>query len=378
MCLAALRLAMRAAGPAGGIYCCAGAGERQAQVRLVGADGADLPREALRQLESLVGKETEEPGAAAALGRSLPAPGGMERYAQAVAEAFGLKEAAPVGQPVAVAAPRRLRRWLEAVLAPWCELVWLDEPEPGGFAGTPGGPSPTGAAASARKAMRAAGAAFGACLHGDPPGERLFLWDGDGAAIDGDRLIAFFADIRLEGRPGGEVMLSAGASQRHEAFCRSRGGAAVRAPHALGELMQAAKGRIACALAADGRGGFVFPDLHPGPDGIAALACALAAGPGIGGRMAALPQFYMEERWVPCPVERTGHVLRLLAEEGAGEDAKGATDGVRVVRPEGWVLAVPEGSPPRFRLIAEGRDAASARRLAERYAKRIEALAEGA
>ena len=46
-------------------------------------------------------------------------------------------------------------------------------------------------------------------------------------------------------------------------------------------------------------------------------------------------------------------------------------DGVKVIHPEGWALALPDPEEPVTHIWAEGQSADAARRLAEEYARRI-------
>lgn len=70
--------------------------------------------------------------------------------------------------------------------------------------------------------------------------------------------------------------------------------------------------------------------------------------------------------------------MRAMAEAVTGMEVE-MTDGIRVVRGEGWALVLPDPSEPIVQVFAEGDDAESARALLTEYTNVVEqAIATGA
>jgi mannose-1-phosphate guanylyltransferase / phosphomannomutase len=86
-----------------------------------------------------------------------------------------------------------------------------------------------------------------------------------------------------------------------------------------------------------------------------------------------LPSACTATRTVPCPWEAKGRIMRRLLEEHV-DSAVDLVDGLRIQRPEGWALLVPDPDEPVYRVYAEADDRAQAEALAERYTRRLREL----
>jgi mannose-1-phosphate guanylyltransferase/phosphomannomutase len=79
---------------------------------------------------------------------------------------------------------------------------------------------------------------------------------------------------------------------------------------------------------------------------------------------------------VSTPWERKGAVMRELVEvlEPDADNSLILVDGVKVLRPDGWALVLPDLEQPTTHVWAEADGDESARRLARDYAKMIRQL----
>jgi len=79
---------------------------------------------------------------------------------------------------------------------------------------------------------------------------------------------------------------------------------------------------------------------------------------------------------VPTPWERKGAVMRELVEliERTTDDPTILVDGVKVLRPGGWALVLPDLEQPVTHVWAEGESDEAARQLAREQAKVIRQL----
>jgi mannose-1-phosphate guanylyltransferase/phosphomannomutase len=66
-----------------------------------------------------------------------------------------------------------------------------------------------------------------------------------------------------------------------------------------------------------------------------------------------LPRSNLRIVSIPCTIEEKAAIMRNLA-EGAGRNGIEMIDGVRIVRPDGWILIMPDAAQPFIHLHAEG------------------------
>jgi len=83
-----------------------------------------------------------------------------------------------------------------------------------------------------------------------------------------------------------------------------------------------------------------------------------------------LPVAHTALRVAPCPWEAKGRVMRHLLEEHEGSLVE-MVDGLRIERPEGWALVLPDPDEPVYRVYAEADDLPGAEGLADRYTRRV-------
>ena len=110
-------------------------------------------------------------------------------------------------------------------------------------------------------------------------------------------------------------------------------------------------------FAGDDRGGFIFPEFHPGFDamfGLGKLVLMLQqTGLTISEVSSELPDFHMFHEHVKCPWEQKGAVMRRLAEAHPNEDQVELIDGLKFFKDDSWVLVLPDAVEPVFHIYAE-------------------------
>jgi mannose-1-phosphate guanylyltransferase/phosphomannomutase len=138
-------------------------------------------------------------------------------------------------------------------------------------------------------------------------------------------------------------------------------------------LMEAAaEGDVTFAGSTDG--GYIWPDFLPAYDGTATLAKLLdllaATGRSLSSVVRELPRVHLVRESVPTPWEQKGAVMRELVEREAGADLV-LIDGVKILRPDGWVLVLPDPELAVTHVWAEAGADQAARALAQEYARAI-------
>ncbi|MDB5094324.1 MAG: hddC2, partial [Candidatus Eremiobacteraeota bacterium] len=93
--------------------------------------------------------------------------------------------------------------------------------------------------------------------------------------------------------------------------------------------------------------------------------------------VAMIPEWHMAGRVVPCPWDRKGAVMRSLHDEAAhaGNGKVETLDGIRLERPNGWVLVLPDATEASVNIWAEGASDVDAARYADEVGERVRAIA---
>ncbi|HOG45603.1 MAG TPA: nucleotidyl transferase, partial [Anaerolineae bacterium] len=122
----------------------------------------------------------------------------------------------------------------------------------------------------------------------------------------------------------------------------------------------------------------IFPRLHPGADGLFALAKLLEflvrQNVTLSQVIASLLPYHIAERRVSCPWEFKGTVMRLLNQQFK-PPRSAQIDGTKIeLSAKEWVLVLPDPDEPYFRVFAESDSAPQAADLADKYARIVEGL----
>lgn len=212
----------------------------------------------------------------------------------------------------------------------------------------------------------------------DSNGERITLVDNKGRILRDEMLTATMTQLFLSAHPGATVALPVTASSVNERMAERSGSKILRTKSSPRAMMEAAQQEG--VLLAGTNGNFIFPSMHPGFDGMLAVAKiseALAAlGKTLSQVESEMPDFYHRHDEVPCPWEHKGTVMRVLVEQGRDKQME-LLDGVKLHTGHGWVLVLPDPVEPIIHLYADARSAIEAERLIEEYATVIRSMAAG-
>lgn len=213
-------------------------------------------------------------------------------------------------------------------------------------------------------------------------GERLTVVDESGHVLSGDDLLATFACLVGAAQPGAQVAVPVTAPSTIERIMAKHGGGVSRTKTDVRALMAtAAEGKAGITLAADSRGGLIFPQFHPAFDGLFAFAKLLellaVQDTSIGQVRAGLPEYHLASQTVACPWELKGRIMRELMDETHGKRAE-LLDGIKIFKDdETWSLVLPDASEPSFRIYAEAPTQDAANEMVHRYVLKIGALKKG-
>lgn len=346
-------------------------------VKLIGADGIELPPSTLERIESLVLDGRPEYVTWERTGAITQLTGGRQSYVDEIVagvDRTAIDQAAltvaldPGHGAAAVTTPTILRQL-------GCRVVSINGDPDGRFPGRNPEPVPD-ALEDLCRLVRAADADLGIAHDGD--GDRAIFVDSGGSPIDGDTSLAALAESVID---AGDVVVSAvNVSQRLVDAVDRREGRLELTPigstnivNRIGEC-RAANDQV--PIAGEGNGGIFFPPFAVRRDGGYTAAKML--------ELIALRETNIDEIIKPYTgYEKVRHSIRYVdpderdhlwraisAEVKAIADSADATvshvDGIRLDLDDGWVLARPSGTEPVIRVQAEGTDLSAVEALADR------------
>jgi phosphomannomutase len=137
------------------------------------------------------------------------------------------------------------------------------------------------------------------------------------------------------------------------------------------------------AVAGEGSGGVMFPELNYTHDGLSAMALILchmaASGRPISELVGQVPRFHMVKSKVPCESRRVFTVLQRLRDELEARDEQeqwriSLLDGIHLSADATWVHVRASATEPLIRVIAEAQAAAEAQALSDEFVQRVRRL----
>lgn len=235
---------------------------------------------------------------------------------------------------------------------------------------------------------RSIGAQMGAMMDND--GTRIDLVDERGVVLPPLTALAVVAVLAWRVHPGAAVGIPAHSPLVFDVLARRNGGIVRRLAPNSRALMKAADDASRGADAAssetsakapllvvgNGEGSYIFPEFHPGFDGMMAVARVMqylsVSQTSIADVAIGIPNANLARQSVPCPWDSTGRVMRTMHEQASRfGDSSAASEGVRFDFGDEWVLVLPDADLPMFHVHAEGISPEAAEALAGRHAEMI-------
>jgi mannose-1-phosphate guanylyltransferase / phosphomannomutase len=209
------------------------------------------------------------------------------------------------------------------------------------------------------RVVKALSANFGVQVSAN--GEQLILVDESGIAIRGEMLTALMVNLMLTSHPRGTVVVPVHASSAVEEIARRYHSKVIRTKANPTALMEAAHKNSNVVLGGSGNMGFIFPQLHPGFDGMFCIAKVIemmtVQERSLGQIKAELPRVTHRSYSVRCPWTVKGSLMRYLVESHS-PDRLELLDGVKIFNygDDNWVLVLPDASEPTVHIFANSND----------------------
>lgn len=210
-------------------------------------------------------------------------------------------------------------------------------------------------------------------------GENIHLVDDTGLPVTGNSLFAAMCLLTIRSQPGSRIVMSATTPNRLAQFLENEGGTVIRSKSGLRDLMGVASIE-GVDFAGNDDGGFIFPQLHSGFDGMFALIKMVRMLQFLGLKASdlvnELPDFHSTYRKVACPWESKGRVMRQLGEWEEDNWTKEFMEGVRFYSDSEWTLLLPDSYEPVIHVYAESDEQPKVHQLANTFSALIEKLLE--
>jgi mannose-1-phosphate guanylyltransferase/phosphomannomutase len=339
------------------------------ELRLFDADGLDIDEGTQRKIERLLAREDYRRAFAGDIGDIVFPPRSIEFYTAALrksVDAQRLEERA--FKVVLDYSSGAASIVMPSVLAKLGAEVLAVNP----YASTTDAPTDL-AAHHARigELVGASGSHLGCII--SPDGESVVLVDDEGHVLSRTEALLALVLLVAETHDAARIALPVTVTRAAEQIAIDRGAEIVWSKVSDASLMEvASEDHVAFAASPDG--GYIWPDFLPAYDGTATLAKLLdllaATGRSLSSVVAELPRVHLVHESVPTPWEQKGAVMRELVEREAGHDLV-LVDGVKVLRPDGWVLVLPDPEMAVTHVWSEADSDQAAGQVAREYARAI-------
>ena len=192
----------------------------------------------------------------------------------------------------------------------------------------------------------------------DGDADRTICIDEKGNFVLGDKTFTLVEREMLKENNGGTIVTTVATSQAIYDIADEHDGKVIAT--AVGDLLVARKLKDENGLfGGEENGGLIFPDFVYGRDAVMTVAkileiLALSKKP-LSELVSELPVYYSSKEKIECSDDEKEFVMKSIADEiKTTTDFKlDLTDGVKILKEDGWVIIRPSGTEPIFRCFAE-------------------------
>ncbi|MBP3791163.1 MAG: phosphoglucosamine mutase [Methanobrevibacter sp.] len=199
----------------------------------------------------------------------------------------------------------------------------------------------------------------------DGDADRTICIDEKGNFVLGDKTFTLVEKQMLKENNGGTIVTTVATSQAIYDVAEEYNGEVIAT--AVGDLLVARKLKDENGLfGGEENGGLIFPDFVYGRDAVMTVAKILEIvakeGKPLSELVAELPVYYASKMKIECPDDEKEFVMNSIADEikTTTDFELDLTDGVKILKDDGWVIIRPSGTEPIFRCFAESDSQAKA------------------
>ena len=209
----------------------------------------------------------------------------------------------------------------------------------------------------------------------DNGGEKIYLCDENGDNIDGNTALTLMSMLVMKTEKKIQsISVPVNSSFNISKMAKEHDYEIIYAKNSSGCLMEkAANSNV--YFAGDNEGGYIYPGFMPAFDGmysaIKLLEMLAKLDSSIKNEMRFIEPTYFEYKKVPCSTELKGFIMRKFFEKYSDENVL-LIDGIKLMKPQGWVLAYPASEGAHFEIFSESKDKDAAGVLINEFSRDIE------
>ena len=192
----------------------------------------------------------------------------------------------------------------------------------------------------------------------DGDADRTICIDEKGNFVLGDKTFTLVEKQMLKENDGGIIVTTVATSQAIYDVANEYNGEVIAT--AVGDLLVARKLKDENGLfGGEENGGLIFPDFVYGRDAVMTVAKILETvakeKKPLSELVGELPVYYASKTKIECPDDEKEFVMASIADEiqKTTDFELDLTDGVKILKGDGWVIIRPSGTEPIFRCFAE-------------------------
>ncbi len=201
--------------------------------------------------------------------------------------------------------------------------------------------------------------------------EKMMLIDTKGRVITDDLYTALITLIHLKSCKGSKVVVPLNTSTVIEKIAGQNDGAVIRAKTSTKELMN----KMLCDENQDGMSEYFNMNFDVIAGLIKIMDYMAVNNSSLSKIVDMIPDFHILKKEVKCPWPAKGKVIRAIIEENENGNIE-TTEGVKVLRDNGWVLVLPDAERPVCKVISEGFTQEYANELTDIYIEKVKSISK--
>ncbi len=209
----------------------------------------------------------------------------------------------------------------------------------------------------------------------DNGGEKIYICDENGDNIDGNTALSLMCLLVMKTEKMDKIIsVPVNSSCNILKMAKDHNFEVILAKNSSNALMEkSADSKV--YFAGDNEGGYIYSKFMPAFDGmysaVKLLEMLARLNTTIKNEMRYIEPTYFEYKIIPCPTELKGFIMRKLMEKYRDENAL-FIDGIKLIKPNGWVLAYPASEGAHFEIFSESREKDEALALINQFSGDID------
>ena len=209
----------------------------------------------------------------------------------------------------------------------------------------------------------------------DNGGEKIYICDENGDNIDGNTALSLMCLLVMKTEKMDKIIsVPVNSSCNILKMAKDHNFEVILAKNSSNALMEkSADSKV--YFVGDNEGGYIYSKFMPAFDGmysaVKLLEMLARLNTTIKNEMRYIEPTYFEYKMIPCPTELKGFIMRKFIEKYRDENAL-FIDGIKLIKPNGWVLAYPASEGAHFEIFSESREKDEALALINQFSGDID------